>query len=362
MRRATIAYFISSHGFGHAARACAVLEALWALRPTLRCVAFTACPRWFFRDSLSQPVSYHEENVDLGLVQTTALAEDLDATVEQLGAFLPFRDAQTKALASRLLSEKVDLVVADIAPLGLHVAAHCGLPSVLVENFTWDWIYRAYANEAPVMAELAAYLEKVFARATRHVQAEPLCRPADHALRVSPVRRPPRTSRATTRQSLGVPADAPLVMATMGGIPWNYGALDAATASGDFWLVIPGASEEPVRRGQLVLLPHRSAFYHPDLVQAADAVVGKLGYSTIAEVFGAGLPFAYVARSRFPESPLLEAWVRRHLPHRAIPEDSFRAGQWLGELPQLLALPRRLTPVANGAAQVAAVIDQMLAP
>jgi hypothetical protein len=30
----------------------------------------------------------------------------------------------------------------------------------------------------------------------------------------------------------------------------------------------------------LVLLPHHSGFYHPDLVNASDAVIGKVGYST----------------------------------------------------------------------------------
>ena len=34
----------------------------------------------------------------------------------------------------------------------------------------------------------------------------------------------------------------------------------------------------------LILLPHHSVFFHPDLVNASDAVVGKLGYSTLAAV------------------------------------------------------------------------------
>ncbi len=48
-----IAYFISPHGFGHAARAAAVMEATYEMDPAIRFEIFTQVPRWFFHDSLS---------------------------------------------------------------------------------------------------------------------------------------------------------------------------------------------------------------------------------------------------------------------------------------------------------------------
>ena len=71
----------------------------------------------------------------------------------------------------------------------------------------------------------------------------------------------------------------------------------------DVTFVIPGGADDYLWQENLVLLPHHSRFYHPDLVAAADAVVGKVGYSTVAETFHAGAPLGYVPRTRFRESP-----------------------------------------------------------
>ena len=47
-----IAYFVTPHGFGHAARAAAVMVALQEIDPAIQFDIFTQVPRWFFQDSL----------------------------------------------------------------------------------------------------------------------------------------------------------------------------------------------------------------------------------------------------------------------------------------------------------------------
>jgi hypothetical protein len=100
--------------------------------------------------------------------------------------------------------------------------------------------------------------------------------------------------------------------------------------------------------------------YHPNLVAASDLVIGKLGYSTIAEVYQAGTAFAYLRRPRFPESPILEAFVREYIPSEALSED------WLENpsVPALLEdLLTRLRPTGirpNGAGEAANLILNLL--
>lgn len=48
-----IAYFVSPHGFGHAARSCAIMSALQAREPGIGLEIFTTVPRWFFAESLA---------------------------------------------------------------------------------------------------------------------------------------------------------------------------------------------------------------------------------------------------------------------------------------------------------------------
>src|SRR5262249_44139036 len=153
-----VAYFITAHGFGHATRACAVMAAAQALEPDLHFDIFTAAPEFVFRDSLLGHFTVHQAVTDIGLVQKSALIEDAAATAAKLDEFLPFDTFLFRSWADWLERLQCELVVCDIAALGLAVAEAAGLPSLLIENFTWDWVYRAYASEAPALAGHADYL------------------------------------------------------------------------------------------------------------------------------------------------------------------------------------------------------------
>jgi UDP:flavonoid glycosyltransferase YjiC (YdhE family) len=355
-----IAVFVSPHGYGHAARACALMEALAEIEPDVRFEVFTRVPEWFFADSLACSFAFHPWLTDVGLVQTTPLVEDADETLRRLDEFLPFAGDDLDALA-RLLGELgCRLALCDISPLGLAVARRAGIPSVLVENFTWDWIYEPYARSRPAFARHIAFLAEVFAGATLHIQAEPACLADPGSANVPPVSRMPRSAVAEVRARLGVPAEARMVLVTMGGIPWEHGSLRCLEEHGEAIVVVPGGSERPERRGALLLLPHRSGFFHPDLVHASDAVIGKLGYSTLAEVYVAGVPFGYVGRPTFRESVPLAAFVAAHMPGLALAPDEITGDGLRERLPQLLALSRTPGSRSNGAAMAAIAVQGLL--
>jgi hypothetical protein len=89
------------------------------------------------------------------------------------------------------------------------------------------------------------------------------------------------------------------------------------------------------------------------VVAACDAVVAKIGYSTLAEVYHAGVPFGYVPRPQFRESVALAEFIRRRMPGVEIAAGDFESGAWLAQLPALLALERVRRDEPNGARQVA---------
>ena len=94
-----LAYFISPHGYGHAARAAAVMEAIHQRRPDTRFEVFTLVPAWFLADSLTAPFSYHPLLTDIGLVQKNSLIEDLPQTLRRLDDFLPFAPEHARIVA-----------------------------------------------------------------------------------------------------------------------------------------------------------------------------------------------------------------------------------------------------------------------
>lgn len=356
-----VACFVTPHGFGHAARAAAALEALGARR-ALAVELFTAVPRWFFADSLSVPFEYHEVRTDVGLAQRDALDEDLEATEGALDEQLPWPAALVEGLLARVRAAGCRAVVCDIAPLGIAVARAAGLPAALIENFTWDWIYDGYGARAPGLRRHATELARWFAAADLRLQTEPICRPWPGAVRTAPVARLPRRGREEVRAELGIGPGQRAVLVTMGGIPWSYEELvsgEGPQLPAGVVLVVPGGAPEPRSLPWARLLPFHSSLYHPDLVAAADAVVGKLGYSTLAECWGSGVPFGFVPRPAFPESPVLAAALERARAGVAVEVERLRSARW-DWLDEVLAMPRVAAgrPRGNGAA--AAALDGWL--
>jgi hypothetical protein len=356
----SIAVFVSAHGFGHAARVCAVLQAMAEQRPGLRYEIFTAIPGWFFEQSLTAEFEVHSEEVDVGLVQRTALDEDLEATVRRLDTFYDSASRRIDRLAAGVRDLGCDVVVNDIAPIGLAVAEQLNVPGVLVENFTWDWIYQGYQAIQPGLASYGLRLSRLFSKASLHLQCEPVCRVVEGAVSVAPVSRYPRLSADVVRRRLGVAADNPLVLLTMGGIRWDFDSLDRLRRATDISFVIPGAAERESRDGNIVRLPFKSSFYHPDLVRASDVVVGKLGYSTVAETYHAGARLFFVARPQFRESAILEKFARDVMAAEEIPEGDFVSGDWLealaGGIPHQIPTDQR----PNGADHAAELILDLL--
>ncbi len=337
--------------------------------PTIRFEVFTSVPSWFFEDSLGQPFGYHSLVTDVGLAQATPLVEDLPETVRRLGELLPFDPSLLSKLASQIQRLGCRLVICDIAPMGIAVAREAGISSVLVENFTWDWIYQGYLQDAPGLDRYIHYLQEIFREADYHIQTEPAHRWGQPDLVTSPVGRKPRTPKNHIREALGISDQARAVMITMGGIPTQYDFLAQLAGQGDIFFIIPGVdgqSRASRRRSRssdpsnLVVLPHHSGFFHPDLVNASDAVVGKAGYSTLAEVYYAGVPFGYISRTMFRESHILAAYIAQHMHGLPMVEAQLYNGGWRSAVEKLLALPRLTRSDTPGADQVARFICSLL--
>ena len=356
-----IAYFISPHGFGHAARSAAVMQAIADIDPAVEFEIFTTVPSWFFQDSVSVPFNCHGLLTDIGLIQKDTFQVDLNKTIGRLNDFLPFQASLISEISANVTTLNCVLIICDISPLGIAVAAEAAIPSLLIENFTWDWIYEQYTGGENGFISHKNYLRSLFQAADYHIQTEPVCCRCSADLTTAPVSRNIRTPARRIRKRLGIPQSAKMVLVTTGGINQSYGFVKELNKITGVWFVMPGAGSEMEIRQNWIILPHRSDFYHPDLINASDAVVGKVGYSTLAEVYQAGIPFGYVTRPDFRESDTMAAFIERKMQGLYFREPDFSSGQWLVKLEQLLDLhrvPRRST---NGAEQIGRFIpDQIL--
>lgn len=349
-----IAYFVTPHGFGHATRAAAVMAALQKQDPNIHVHIFTQAPKRIFTETLPGSFTYHDVLTDLGLVQLTPLEADLPATLKRLDAFYPLDPKHIEDLARRI--KTCTCVCCDIAPLGIAVAQKAGIPSVLIENFTWDWIYEPFLEDHPKFEPHIAYLQTLFQNADHHIQTTPVCHAIPNTITVNPVSRDNRQDSNTVRQELGLSDNAKAIMITMGGVPFHYTNADQLATFENTFFLLPNSGDSLRREDNIIHIPRDSPIFHPDLVLACDLVISKVGYSTLAEVYQAGTPLGYIPRPEFRESDALIPFIQTQMPGLSFSNTDFESGKWLTLLPDLLALPRAQRTEQNGAHQIAQYI------
>ncbi|MCI5143264.1 MAG: hypothetical protein D3909_16370 [Candidatus Electrothrix sp. ATG1] len=127
----------------------------------------------------------------------------------------------------------------------------------------------------------------------------------------------------------------------MGGIAGTELPLEQMKACKEFCFLLPGQGrgEKIKKEANLFFLSSDCAIRHPDLIAACDAVIGKVGYSTLAEVYQAGIPFAYISREWFRESRPLADFIAREMPSRPLTEEKFYTQNLSGMLTRLCGLP-----------------------
>lgn len=341
---------ITPHGFGHAARAAAVIEEL-SLQVQAEFVLVTTVPRWFFSDSLTCRFTYRPMLTDIGLVQTNSLQENLHKTRIALDDFYPVSKKRISEAAERFAG--CDLIICDIAPLGILAAQRLAVPSVLLENFTWDWIYSGYVQDCSGLQPHIDYLRDLFSQASYHLQSTPVCQPFEKGDAIPPISRATRTDRFEIRRDLHVEDDEKLVLVTMGGVSGDAYALEPLRDVDGFVFVLGGYGQEPRRADNIRCLAKESEYYHPDLVAAADVVVGKAGYSTLAEVYNAEVSYGYILRDQFPESALLADFIEHNMKGLEIAAADLQSGRWVRQLDALTSLQPVGDTLENGAATAA---------
>jgi uncharacterized protein (TIGR00661 family) len=351
-----IGYFVSSHGYGHASRACAVMDKLCTIGDT-NFLIYTTTPEWFFQNSLSFPFEYIETQTDVGLIQADPFHEDIEKTLKALEKFLPFSNNRYGKFLDNISKRNLDLILCDISPFGLWVADQLGVPSILIENFTWDWIYEYYLHQYTQLDDYISILRKIFQHPNLHFTCEPYCERSENSIIVSCVYREIRTCKEEIRNQLCLNDKDLLVLVTMGGIPINHHEENLFFNNSDIKFLFPINNANPNHeKEKIIFLPHNHSFFHPDLVNASDLVIGKLGYSTVTEVYSLVKPFLFIGRKNFRESSVLEKFVREKMVSDEIELDQIFTSKTVVKIQNLISKTENKKQPINGADQIAKII------
>lgn len=347
-----VVFYVSGHGFGHASRTIALIEALqeqWqkgARATGLSVVVRTSAPEWFFRRSTTVPLQFHHVATDTGVAQIDSLRLDERQTADLAGSFYADFDTRVDREASTLHDLQASVVVADIPPLGSAAAARAGIPVLLVGNFTWDWIYQGYPAFEERAPGVIARISAAYAQATRALRL-PL-HGGFESIRTRLVDMPfiarhSRRGRTAARDVLGLAPDAQVVLGSFGGHGVDLPYREIARRS-RFQLVVTdfevgeGNIPNNLVRFSRADLDARGCGYE-DLVAASDVVVSKPGYGIVSECVANDTALLYTDRGHFREYDVFVKEMPDVLRCRYIGGDDLRTGRWEHPLDALLRQP-----------------------
>jgi hypothetical protein len=345
-----IAYYISSHGYGHAARQQAVIREL--AQRGARVHVRTAAPQKFFRHA----ATYHQQRYDIGLIQPDALTYDVAASFQWLADFLQQKDSIIQQEVAFIHEQNIQLVAVDMPHIAFDIAEAAGVPSVLVSHFRWDWVYEHYIADFPQYHYLIDAIQNSYRKATLALRM-PFAHDFSIIRKIEDiplVYNAASQTKAELCETLQIPPDQKIGLLSMGGHDWSSDIAPLKAKDGWVFLVIPGVWE------QVKDTPHRFRVitrdyddYH-NLIAHADVVIGKAGASTVAEVVGHRTPMIFTLSADWRESELLDVALQTYAQAIKVEADAFRKGVWMDLLDSALELPPPQQTIATNGAQVAA--------
>jgi len=134
-----ILWYVSSHGWGHAARQRELIRIYKQKHPDTIITVASDVPKWFWDNT--------EINSIISGVVSPIVKEkdddiDLEATRQHFQSFIGQSSTLLKKEVSRQNTFKPDLVITDIDPLPVKAANLNHIPALGISNFTWDWILK----------------------------------------------------------------------------------------------------------------------------------------------------------------------------------------------------------------------------
>lgn len=351
-----IAYYITSHGYGHALRSSVICN---KFSPDVEVIFRTLVPEAFFRREVLRPFSYAPAEFDCGCIQTDGVTVDIGRTI---AAYCGRADKNAMILpdeAQWCVDQKIDGIVGDIVPFAFEVAHAAGIPSIAVTNFTWWDIYQEYCGTFPYFAP---YVEKI--RCQYGLAAMLLDLKASLPMEyfkkrkpVPPVGRVGKNIRDRILSEFSLGKNKCLALIYTG----NFG-MDAID-----WKKL----ERFTKWEFLGLYPllgspsnynvvSKRVFRYQDCIASVDLMVSKIGYGVYAECFLNGTPILYLPREEFAEYPVLDRAIVKWGGGVCLPKDDFYQLNWGDALEKILSSNRPLPVNPDGAEVCAKEIERLI--
>lgn len=284
-----LVFYISDHGFGHAARCIPIITAL-----VERCVeVHVVCGEKhakFIKANTSGVASYRTEHTDVGFIlQHGTLLVDKEMTERAVRDYLAKLQSRAVAEARWLKDNNIDIAASDMPLWSFEACRMANVPLMFLGNFTWVEQYQehlsidvceAYAAEYRKIRHATLYqlyneqIKSLLANADVEY-ASLTCRPfAEKVIKI----KEEMGGRKKVFIALGMSASF-IEKINVSGLPYTFIVNDSIQLIGENVVRLPANTENT-----------------QDYIKASDYVIIKAGWGSVAETLLAGKRLALFER------------------------------------------------------------------
>ncbi len=327
-----VAFYVTSHGFGHASRIAALVTEF--IKFGCDCYIITDRPKFLFpkENSFCHII---QRKTDTGMIQDTWKIPSVNKTFSQLIEFWDNREELIKQETLFLQEKNIGLVIVDVPYLPILSAKSLGLLVYAITNFDWYFNYVEIVDDSTdskivdILAEIYSIYQSCdksyilpFSNA-KSVQALP------NQLQCGNLAKYSKPNKKAICQEFKIDSSKKLALITFGGIMSDISYFNNLTARQDYIFL----TNSPIGQADNVILLPRDYDYSL-LISSCDVVITKVGYSTLAETCAAGTYLCYATRDNFPEDEPLVAELANypHCQHFKLLDDSIDIDLPTGEI------------------------------
>jgi hypothetical protein len=350
----SIAYYVTSHGYGHGVRSCSIIRAIKEMYPHLTVHVVTELPTPFLSNQIGPVGSpIRAASLDIGMVQLDSIRVDVEATLRKAEQLRFKRKELVETEVDFIRQTEVNLIVVDIPGLPLEAAALAGIPGVAVGNFGWDWIYTDFLRQNPRWQPIADMFREQYAKADLLLRL-PFCEEMSAFPRIEDiplVANPGRARRQEISALTGCDPNKKWILLSFTTLDWGTEALRCVEdiREYEFLTVLPLKWEtshiHPLSREQITF---------SDGIASADAVISKPGFGILSDCIVNNKPLIYADRVDFLEYPILEASIKKYLKNVFIPSTKLYAGDLRESLDRIWKCPEPPLKLERGGDRIAA--------
>lgn len=328
----SICYYVSDHGYGHASRSIAVIRRILNSCDfdEIKIYVKTHYPFNFVRRSLSKKnIKVIKTKNDFGVVfKENSVEVDKDKTSNMLNEWLDSWTSYIQKEKEFYKSHEIDLILSDITPQPLIAAEEMGIPSIIISNFTWYYIFFNLFGKI----ETTERIKEAY-RCAGIGLVLPFNEKMDYIenkKEISLVTREITVDRSSLRKKHGISDDESLVYIGIGKsfAPSFLNNLKEINNSNVKYLF---SSDIRLSFRNMVKIPINET-ESQNYLAMCDLIVSKMGYSTVSEAIRAKLPMVLFKRRGWKEDELIGIEIEEMGIGRIISKKSLFKGDWMYEL------------------------------